>query len=114
MLTPISEKDDRRRGSHGLVVSVAQKANGALRLSLDRVVTSDTTLPNRWDFKVFDGHFEIDLTFADAFLPVCSSLPDNHTEEGMGVPDDVLRSIGHAFLVRLIGAAIDAQKAGPV
>ncbi len=114
MLTPISEKDDRRRGSHGLVVSVAQKANGALRLSLDRVVTSDTTLPNRWDFKVFDGHFEIDLTYLGTVESELAKPANERTEEGMGVPDDVLRSIGHAFLVRLIGAAIDAQKAGPV
>ena len=103
MLTPISENDDRRRGSRGLVLSVAQKENGALRLSLDRVVATDTTLPNRWDFKVFDGHFEIDPTYLSTVEGELSKPANERTDEGIGFPDDVLRSIGHAFLVRLIG-----------
>jgi hypothetical protein len=114
VLTPISEKDDRRRGSRGLVVSVAQKENGALVVSLDRVEASGTTLPNRWDFKVFDGQFEIDPTYLGAVESELARPANERGEEGMGVPDDVLRSIGHAFLIRLIGAAIDARKAGPV
>ena len=114
MLTPISEIDDRRRGSRGLVVSVAQKENGALRVSLDRVAANDTKLPNQWDFKVFDGHFEIDPTYLEAVESELSKPTHERTDEGMGVPDEVLRNIGHAFLVRLIGAARDARKAGPV
>lgn len=114
MLTPISEEDDRRRGSRGLVLSVAQKEDGALRLSLDRVAATDTTLPNQWDFKVFDSHFEIDPSYLSTVESELSKPAHERSDEGSGVPDAVLRSIGHAFLVRIVSAAIDAREAGPV
>lgn len=114
MLTPIQGEDDRLRGLKGLVLSVAQREDGTLRLSLDRVSSTSTTLPNHWDFRVFDGHFEIDTSFLDAVENELRKSENERSDEGMGVPDAVLQSIGHAFLVRLLVAAQDARKAGPI
>lgn len=112
MLTLIADEDDRRRSSTGLVLSVAQKDGGALRLSLDRVATTDMILPNRWDFKGFQNHFEIDPSVLSAVEAALNKPASERSEDGICVPDDVLCSIGQALLVHIIAAALDARKAG--
>lgn len=114
MLTPISQEDDRRRGSNGLLLSVAQKADGTLRLSVDCVASDSATLPNNWNFKVFNGHFEIDEGYIQLIENEVSKPESEQSEYGIGVPDSVLKEIGHALLTSLVTAAIEARKVGPI
>ena len=114
MLTPITDTDDRRRAPRGLVLSIALKQDQTLRLSIDRVDADGGTLPNGWDFKVFQGHFAIDQTYLQAVEREANKPGSRQAPGGIGVPESVLLSIGRAILVPLIADAVAAREAGPL
>lgn len=105
MFTPSQDQDDRKRAPRGIVLSVAERPDGSLRLSIDRVDATGTTLPNEWRFKVFDGHLNIDQSDLDK---IYAKMYDSINV------DEAAASLGHALLVDVLAEAIEARKRGPV
>lgn len=94
------------------MLSVAQKADGTLRLSMDGVTSDGSVFPEAWSFHVFENHFTLDQDFVELIeKEIQKPLEEmNYTPP----PDSLIQMLGHALLVPLISAAIDARKAGVV
>ena len=107
MLSPVEDKDDGERASRGIVLSVKRKANGSLRLTLDRVATS--TAPNEWLKKVFETHYDFDQDFLDLLKAEMAKPPEER--QGIGASESVLLGIGNALIIPLLAEALAANDA---
>lgn len=109
MLTRVEDKDDGERASRGIVLSVKRKDNGALRLTLDRVVMG--TASSEWRKKAFETHYDIDQGLLDLLkYEMTKPLEEQH---GIGASDAILLGIGNALIVPLLAEALSATGTDP-
>ncbi|WP_405237539.1 MULTISPECIES: hypothetical protein [Lentisalinibacter] len=78
------DSDDRRRGVHGVVVSLLDTDDDSIRVTLDDV-ENDGGQPSTWTHRVF----------------VTSKSYDKDSIENLDLPEDEYAALGHYVLARL-------------
>ena len=78
------EPDDRRRGAHGVVVSLLDTDSDSIRITLDDV-ENESGQPSTWTHRVF----------------VTSKSYDKDAIENLDLPEDEYAALGHYVLARL-------------